>query len=466
MLRRIALRKFRSIESAELSLHPSGLTVLVGANGCGKSNVVRALGLLASAGRDGMEAALYAAGGAEALIPKNVPAKDLARQKIEIDADFDLPEPEMFPAGRANPTAQMELAIKWSRSGAPIIAKERYTFGDALSIGRFAPLEELTPEELEAIRPPPPSEVTIRRGKKKRMYFDFSPTLTQHTLEDYRTWLGLSPFPRGVNSAREVRDLLRYVSDEFGYCAEDGPQNAAWLLEPAMRGLLTRSHGTFELRKWTTRLRRFDLQVSELRKEQRAGFALRLEPDGTNLPAMIRRLQTDGHEKNWARICETLDEIAPHVGSVCAKELRAGKEFVGFEERTGRRLVESWNSSDGTLRALALLVAVESQPNRSLIAIEEPELGLHPWAVRALMRHFREVAENNAVQIVLTTHSPQVLEEMHPKEVHVASRSSEGGTEFARADTLLADGRRLTRGDLSRLWVKGLLGGVPRIADV
>jgi predicted ATPase len=68
--------------------------------------------------------------------------------------------------------------------------------------------------------------------------------------------------------------------------------------------------------------------------------------------------------------------------------------------------------SDGTLRAFACLMAVfqtvKPYGSPSLVAIEEPETGLHPAAMRALVAAFDEAT--SLTQILITTHSPDLLE--------------------------------------------------------
>jgi predicted ATPase len=140
--------------------------------------------------------------------------------------------------------------------------------------------------------------------------------------------------------------------------------------------------------------------------------------------------------------------------------LRTGKEFVEFVESTASRGVESWESSDGTLRALAILLALETHRPHSTILIEEPEQNLHPWAVREIVEHIREVIQARRVQVIVTTHSQQVLERVYPEEVLVASRTEEGGTSFKTLEEILPHSE-IIMGEIAQLWMKGLLGGVP-----
>jgi predicted ATPase len=141
-------------------------------------------------------------------------------------------------------------------------------------------------------------------------------------------------------------------------------------------------------------------------------------------------------------------------------QLKSGQEFVQFVEEKSGRPVESWQSSDGTLRALAILLAVETHPEGSAILIEEPEQGLHPWAIRTLVAHIRAVIAERGLQVVLTTHSQQVLDCVAQEEVLVASRHSGSGTLFRTISDVVGH-NTIEKGDIGKLWVSGLLGGVP-----
>jgi len=73
--------------------------------------------------------------------------------------------------------------------------------------------------------------------------------------------------------------------------------------------------------------------------------------------------------------------------------------------------------SDGTLRALGLLTAVFQRPRPSLVVIEEPEATIHPGALEALLELLRHAAKS--MQVVVTTHSPEVLDTKWIKAEHL-----------------------------------------------
>src|SRR5262249_10847662 len=114
--------------------------------------------------------------------------------------------------------------------------------------------------------------------------------------------------------------------------------------------------------------------------------------------------------------------------------------------------------SDGTLRALGTLVALFQSANGaagrlSLVAIEEPELQLHPAAASALRDSLREAAA--VIQIGITSHSPDLLDDPNvPPESILAVVSEAGRTRVGPVDAVGLSALRdhlYTAGELLRL---------------
>jgi predicted ATPase len=222
---------------------------------------------------------------------------------------------------------------------------------------------------------------------------------------------------------------------------------------------LAPQHGVFH--DAASHIRRFDLQLAELRREQDVVPSHELAPFGSHMPAVLQWVKRDeAQAKSWTRIRETLRDIAADVIDVRVNTLKTGREYVEFLETRNGRNVESWESADGTLRALAMLLVVETHSSHGTVIIEEPEHSLHPWAVRSLIGHIRRAVADRHIQVVLTTHSQQVLEEASPEEVLVVTRNSDSGTMIRSVPEIIPHGS-VSSGDLGRMWVKGLLGGIP-----
>jgi predicted ATPase len=82
--------------------------------------------------------------------------------------------------------------------------------------------------------------------------------------------------------------------------------------------------------------------------------------------------------------------------------------------------------SDGTLRVAGIITALLQEPAVPVIGIEEPELTVHPGAIPLLYDHLAQATERS--QVIVTTHSPELLELVQPEDVRVLLRSKEGAT--------------------------------------
>jgi predicted ATPase len=135
---------------------------------------------------------------------------------------------------------------------------------------------------------------------------------------------------------------------------------------------------------------------------------------------------------------------------------------VGIQEQDGS-VYRAGEISDGLLLFIAMSVAVQlggRQP--SLIAIEEPERGIHPRRIRDVVDQFRRIAAKGT-QVVMTTHSPILLDEFRdsPESVVIFDRD-ETGTHIHRLSDHPDWKEGLLRDQpLGDLWYSGLLGGAP-----
>ena len=96
--------------------------------------------------------------------------------------------------------------------------------------------------------------------------------------------------------------------------------------------------------------------------------------------------------------------------------------------------------SDGTLRVAGILSALLQEPPLPLIGVEEPELTVHPGALPLLMDYLRQASRSS--QVLITTHSPELLNLVEPHEVRVVQKSDEGTVVRAMAQDQLQVVRR------------------------
>lgn len=148
-----------------------------------------------------------------------------------------------------------------------------------------------------------------------------------------------------------------------------------------------------------------------------------------------------------------LDDVKFEVQPI-SEEIRRGKkdmpkEFSFFTLKMPGQLYSDISSfSDGTLVVTAILVMLLSPERKGpLICIEEPENCLHPRALKTLMSFIKQTSKG--MQVLISTHSPYLLNFISPEDIIVVSPNKNGETHFAKIENIKEIKRRLRRNYLS-----------------
>ncbi|MCL2725236.1 MAG: AAA family ATPase [Polyangiaceae bacterium] len=334
MIRRICASHFRSL-GKDVTLDLGDLTVLVGQNGAGKSNMIDALVFLADCMQIGLEGAITKRGGIQTI----------------------------RHAGTQGRPFDVVLRVEVCR------------------------------DDVEA---------------------DYEIILTGDSIEQYRV--------------KRERGKVRRKNTSNEFVVEAG----TWL------------HGPLDLQP---RVDASSLALPLLAGDRRfnpLAEILRSVTSYSVFPDELRRLHKydpkrpmDRHGTNWVSILkdQEMDSWKPDLVTVLRKltgdivdmkfEHAAGFLFMQFRhEQDAKAKRKQWfeagQESDGTLRVAGILTALLQQPRPALIAIEEPELTVHPGALRLLCDYIRE--GSSAGQVLLTTHSPDLLTLLNASEVRVVQR--------------------------------------------
>ena len=179
----------------------------------------------------------------------------------------------------------------------------------------------------------------------------------------------------------------------------------------------------------------YRIDPAVLREMQDPDDGARLHPDGRNAASVLREIWGRG-EEDGERLCEILASIVPHTVKVSPKR-RGNKLALEFVQNWGRSepvKLEAFGMSDGTLRALGLLVAVFQRPAPSVLVIEEPEATMHPGALGAVLDLLRHAGRST--QVIVTAHSPEALDAKWIRNKHLRVVTWEAGvSRVARIST-------------------------------
>lgn len=187
-----------------------------------------------------------------------------------------------------------------------------------------------------------------------------------------------------------------------------------------------------------------------------------LRQDGSNLAAFLYYLR-EKHETSYSLIRRTVQRVAPFFDDfqLEPQKLNPDKIRLEWRHKGSDAYFDAPALSDGTLRfiALATLFLQPEAYRPSVILVDEPELGLHPYAITLLASLVKQASVTT--QVIISTQSPFLLDHFQPEDVLVADRV-DGGTQFTRLDPTKLDSW-LQDYSLGQLWEKNELGGRPGV---
>ena len=201
--------------------------------------------------------------------------------------------------------------------------------------------------------------------------------------------------------------------------------------------------------------------TSENARIRKAGYIednRNLRLDGGNLAAFLYMLK-ETKADYYRSIVETVHQVAPFFGNFDLHPRMTDPQniILNWYEQGSQYLFGPHQLSDGTLRAMALITLLLQPELPDIIILDEPELGLHPYALNILASLLRSASKST--QVILATQSALLVDQFEPEDVVVVKRQGPESA-FQRLDSQ-ALAEWLKEYSLSELWEKNVLGGVP-----
>jgi predicted ATPase len=347
--RRVRIRNFRSIAYCDVELKP--FTVLVGGNGSGKSNLLLALKVMADAVRTrNLASALDPLGGFVGAVWNGAPDRSTILLEIEIafrdggHAKYGFELGHDDARGLHRVGEWLSIEGEKGPAGFRIEGDERKPFGEP-DLSSVADVWELDEKAIPHLN-------SLR----------FSPPAQPNELY--------------LVTAAGLPEVWKVLSTLLGMAF-------------------------------------YDFHPDMMRSPYAGVDDLALRPDGSNITVVLDRLKQGPEPRMIDRALGYLPYMVPDFVGV---EIKRDLPYRFLEGRFARgesetHTVPAFGLSSGTLRALGSLVAVTqhgppSQPI-TLVAIEEPEMAIHPAAVAALVDAFDEATLDK--QVIITTHSSDLL---------------------------------------------------------
>lgn len=399
------LKNFKNFADAELNLMRP-MTLMIGRNGSGKSNVIEAVELLAQLahGRPLYEITDIGRGsGTTFEIRGGLPGcLRLDREQIEI---FDVPGVGWgkfylgFTARWKDKSIQYDLNVGFG------IEPQIYIFEEKLLWDGDSIFHAQTAKKRGDIL-----DIKFNRFKEGVRESKIKLPSDRSVLSRYETFVGYN----GVNQSQKNALALVKVVDKH--------LNSAFV---------------------------FDINPKVMRNYERIGQVL-LARDGSNLSSILYGLSKNKKEV-LERILGVLAKIPDEtLGGFDFVSTKLQDVILAFRYSDGS-LVDARLLSDGTLRALAILTALETVPEKSRIIIEEMDNGIHPSRVKLLVDAIWECSHRRNLNVLVTTHNPATLDSLSMEQMqsvvvcyHDPETNSSKLTpllDLPRADVLLERGR-------------------------
>ncbi len=398
-VKEINIKNYKSLQ--DVTFKPSDLTVLIGPNASGKSNFANSLSFLSEVYSFGLETAVKRKGGYE-----NIALRRKSRSRSAVEFSVSLVFDETIKSKRF-------YFYPTSKSGkGKLLLKHRFSFkakSRDIKSDFMVAFEEFSVYDLKS-----KGEFLARiyRNENNEIVYEENKS-TEFTKPLKESLDFLTDGSSRIGRQELFLSNLRYFSIQF---------------------LLSE-----EIREW--QIFQFSSQQSRL-----SGVPTpnpQLSTDGENLPALVDWLKTHQKDK-WEVVLSTMREVVESIEDITTDYLHNQRLGLFFHESGYGRPWTAEDVSDGTILTLAILCST-ADPRSSLILIEELENSLHPWIIRVLVDSFRKLSKEK--NIILTTHSPILIDMLEPKEIWTVSKP---GTE-TKIEKLID-----IAGDLEKNWKNGV----------
>ncbi|MCE6994570.1 AAA family ATPase [Saccharothrix sp. S26] len=187
---------------------------------------------------------------------------------------------------------------------------------------------------------------------------------------------------------------------------------------------------------------------------------LLLRNDGGNLAAVLLALSDSDDQADqsaYRRIVGVIRQVAPFFRDFVLRPEKSDRLRLRWRPVDSDAVFSADQMSDGTLRFVCLATLLLHPQSPALVVLDEPELGLHPYAVVQLAGLLRQASTRG--QVIIATQSVTLVNQFELDDLIVVERV-DGGSTFTRPDRERL-GRWLSEYSLGELWEKNLIGGRP-----
>jgi predicted ATPase len=183
--------------------------------------------------------------------------------------------------------------------------------------------------------------------------------------------------------------------------------------------------------------------------------------DAGNLAAFLLRLREETGGSVYQRIVSTIRLIAPFFDDFVLEPSGPVKKdiILNWRDKGSDQVFGPHQLSDGTMRAICLVTLLLQAEDElpELIVVDEPELGLHPYALSVVAALFKKASHHT--QVLISTQSSSFLDNFDPQDIIVVDREG-NDSQLTRPDPAKLE-EWLDEYSLGEVWEKNVIGGGP-----
>jgi len=401
MISKITLENFFSFKyPTTIELNPD-INILVGINGSGKSNFLKAIYLLAESivGKGFETVFLKEWSGFNSVINFSQQEKDYIKLSFEFNKKLIKKEGYQFPN---NPI--YEICIFQAGATSYYLKEKLYS-------------KSIKPDEKDFIYMEMDNAqgiISTREGGK----------------------VGIQRYPQENSQInfRTTEPVLRQISDPDRFYP-------LFILKRALEALSVYYY--------------FDTSInSSIRQASSYGTETKLLPEGQNVMTILNNIKNN-HPLNYDKIEDAIKKINPYFKDINFAFL-GSKLYLVLREKYLSRSVSIEHISDGTLHYLLLLSILFNPERGNQVCLDEPETSLHPDMINTISQAIKQAS--NSTQLIIATHSPLLLNSFDIDDILIFEKNNDNETKvfvksFDEFDEWTEDYLA------GQAWLQGLIGG-------
>lgn len=203
-------------------------------------------------------------------------------------------------------------------------------------------------------------------------------------------------------------------------------------------------------------------KYAAIRKSESSHDTAYLRPDASNIAPFLWAIKNDmwdiGHKEHYQAIVRSIRLVAPFFDDFILEESPQEKVSLLWKQKGSDYPLQHFHFSDGTLRFIGLATALLQPYLPSTLVIDEPELGLHPYAIEILAELIKSASQKT--QLIISTQSPTLVDCFEADDLIVVNRE-QGASTFSRlSKSDLAEWLRDY--SLGELWRKNVISAAPQ----